>query len=329
MPASRRSLFLAAPSLAVAGRGVASAQTTQTFPNRPIRIVVPFTPGGITDILARAMAEMLALRLGKPAVVDNRPGAGGNVGAESVARSAPDGHTLMAVGPSVMGVAKALYPRLNYDPDADFIPVGMLGAQANVLVTSPKALADPSLDGLLSFARARPGEVTYASNGVGSLTHLIAELFAADAGIRITHVPYRGSPQALSDLVGGQTQMLFDAVAAAMPLIQAGSIHAAGVAARERSPELPDVPSLVEAGFPSMDARTWFAIFAPAATPRPIIECLRSEIAAAHDSNAYRTILQARSTQPLALTGADMEAFLLREREQWASAVLRSGARVD
>jgi tripartite-type tricarboxylate transporter receptor subunit TctC len=329
MPASRRSLLLAAPALAGSGWRIAAAQTAQPFPNRPIRIVVPFTPGGITDILARAMAEMLAPRLGQPVLVDNRPGAGGNVGAEGVARSAPDGHTLLAVGPSVMGVAKALYPQLSYDPDADFIPVGMLGAQANVLVTSPKALPDPSLDGLLALARARPGEVTYASNGIGSLTHLTAELFAAEAGIRMTHVPYRGSAQALSDLVSGQVQMLFDAVAAAMPLIQAGSIRAVGVAARDRSPELPDVPSLVEAGFPGMDARTWFAVYAPAATPRAAIERLRAEMVAAHESSAYRSILQTRNTQPLALTGQDMEAFLTRERARWADAVRRTGARVD
>ena len=329
MPASRRSLLLAAAALGGAVPRLAAAQASQPFPNRPVRIVVPFTPGGITDILARAMAEMLTPRLGQPVIIDNRPGAGGNVGAEHVARSAPDGHTLMAVGPSVMGTAKALYPQLNYDPDSDFTPVGMLGSQSNVMVTSPKALADPSLSNLLAQARARPGELTYASNGIGSLTHLTAELFCAEAGIRMTHVPYRGSAQALSDLVSGQVHMLFDAIAAAMPLIQAGNVRAVGVAARDRSPELPDVPSLVEAGFPGMDAPTWFAIYAPAATPRPIVARLRAEIAAAHDSAAYRSILQARSTQPLPLTDDAMEAFLVRERARWGDAVRRSGARLD
>jgi tripartite-type tricarboxylate transporter receptor subunit TctC len=324
MHSTRRSLILAAPALALA-RGAAA----QAFPSRPIRIVVPFTPGGITDILARAMADLLGQRLGQPVVIDNRPGAGGNVGAEFVARSAPDGHTLMAVGPSVMGVAKALYPRLSYDPDADFTPVGMLGAQVNVLVTSPRALPDPSLAGLLAAARARPGELTYASNGIGSLTHLTAELFCAEAGIRMVHVPYRGSAQALSDLVGGQVHALFDAVATAMPLVQAGNIRAVGIASKDRSPDLPDVPSLVEAGMPGMDAPTWFAVFAPAATPRPIVDRLRAEILAAHDGTAYREILRARNTQPLSLTGGEMEAFLLRERARWADAVRRSGARAE
>lgn len=320
----RRNLLLGAPALLWR-----PAAAQDGFPNRPIRIVVPFTPGGITDILARAMAEMLTPRLGQPVLIDNRPGAGGSVGAEFVARSAPDGHTLMAVGPSVMGVAKALYPRLNYDPDADFTPVGMLGAQSNVLVTSPRALADPSLAGVLALARARPGEVTYASNGIGSLTHLTAELFAAEANIRLVHVPYRGSAQALSDLVGGQVQMLFDAIATAAPLIQSGAIRAVGVAARERSPDLPDVPSLVEAGLPGMDAPTWFATFAPVGTPAPIVARLRAAFAEAHDSAAYRAILTARNTQPLALTGAPMEAFLLRERGRWADAVRRSGAKAE
>jgi tripartite-type tricarboxylate transporter receptor subunit TctC len=322
----RRTLLLSAPALLW---HPAAAQDAAGFPNRPIRIVVPFTAGGITDILARAIAEMLTPRLGQPVLIDNRPGAGGNVGAEFVARSAPDGHTLMAVGPSVMGVAKALYPRLNYDPDADFTPVGMLGAQSNVLVTSPRAMADPSLAGVLAAARARPGEVTYASNGIGSLTHLTAELFAAEANIRLVHVPYRGSAQALSDLVGGQVQMLFDAIATAAPLIQSGAIRAVGVASRERSPDLPGVPSLVEAGLPGMDAPTWFATFAPVGTPAPIVARLRAAFAEAHDSPAYRAILTARNTQPLALTGAPMEAFLLRERGRWADAVRRSGAKAE
>ncbi len=322
----RRTLLLSAPALLW---HPATAQDAAGFPNRPIRIVVPFTAGGITDILARAIAEMLTPRLGQPVLIDNRPGAGGNVGAEFVARSAPDGHTLMAVGPSVMGVAKALYPRLNYDPDADFTPVGMLGAQSNVLVTSPRAMADPSLAGVLAAARARPGEVTYASNGIGSLTHLTAELFAAEANIRLVHVPYRGSAQALSDLVGGQVQMLFDAIATAAPLIQSGAIRAVGVASRERSPDLPGVPSLVEAGLPGMDAPTWFATFAPVGTPAPIVARLRAAFAEAHDSPAYRAILTARNTQPLALTGAPMEAFLLRERGRWADAVRRSGAKAE
>ena len=325
MRASRRSVILAAAALAWRP----AAAQAPGFPNRPVRIVVPFTPGGITDILARAMAEMLTPRLGQPVLIDNRPGAGGNVGAEFVARSASDGHTLMAVGPSVMGVAKALYPRLNYDPDADFTPVGMLGAQSNVLVTSPKALPDPSLAGLLAAARARPGEITYASNGIGSLTHLTAELFAAEANIRLVHVPYRGSAQALSDLVGGQVHMLFDAIATAAPLVQSGAIRAVGVAARDRSPDLPDVASLVEAGMPGMDAPTWFATFAPVGTPSPIVARLRAEFLAAHDSAAYRAILQARNTQPLGLTDAPMEQFLINERARWANAVRRSGAKAE
>jgi tripartite-type tricarboxylate transporter receptor subunit TctC len=324
MTAMRRSVLLAAPAFAVA-----RSASAQAFPDRPVRIVVPFTPGGITDILARAMADLLSQRLGQPVVIDNRPGAGGNVGADFVGRSAPDGHTLMAVGPSVMGVAKALYPRLTYDPDADFTPVGMLGSQVNVLVTSPRALPDPSLAGLLAAARARPGELTYASNGVGSLTHLTAELFCAEARIRMVHVPYRGSAQALSDLVGGQVHALFDAIATAIPLIQAGSIRAVGIAAGERSPNLPEVRSLVEAGLPGMDAPTWFAVFAPAATPRPIVDRLRAEILAVHEGAPYREILRTRNTQPLSLTGTEMESFLTRERARWAEAVRRSGARAE
>ncbi len=324
----RRHLLLASVPPALAHPYVAQAQA-ERYPSRPIRMVVPFPAGGISDILARAMADMLSQRLGQPVVIDNRPGAGGNLGSEYAARAAPDGYTLLAAGPAVMGVAKALYQRLNYDPDADFVPLGMLGALPNVLVINPRTLPDPTLAGLIATAKARPGVLTYASSGAGSLTHLTAELFCAEAGIQLLHVPYRGSPQAMSDLVGGQVNMLFDSVATALPLIRAGSITALGVTVRERSADLPDVPSLVEAGLRDMHAPSWTAVYAPVATPRPIVERLRADMAAVHDTAAYREMLRNRNTQPMPMTGAELEAFLGSERTRWAAVVRRSGARAD
>ncbi|MGG5823089.1 Bug family tripartite tricarboxylate transporter substrate binding protein [Falsiroseomonas sp. HW251] len=325
---TRRDVLLAS-ALAGLARPLAAQGQSEAFASRPIRLVVPFPAGGISDVLARAMADALTPRLGQPVVIDNRPGAGGNIGAEFVARATPDGYTLLAAGPAVMGVAKALYQRLNYDPDADFLPIGMLGAVPNVLVINARSLPDPSLAGLIAAAKARPGALTYASSGSGSLTHLLGELFSAEAGIQLLHVPYRGNAQAMSDLVGGQVNILFDAVATSLPLIQAGSVRALGVTSRERAPELPDVPSLVELGMPDMHAPSWTAVYAPAATPRPVVERLRREMAAVGDSASYREILRNRGTQSMPMSEAEMETYLAAERRRWAEAVRRSGARAD
>lgn len=321
---SRRALLLAATLAAP----VAHAQQAG-FPNRPVRVVVPFAPGGITDILARAAAEGLAREIGQPVVVENRAGAGGNVGSEAVAKSAPDGYTILAVGPAVMGIAKPLYSRLNYDPDSDFTALGVLGAQANVMLVSPRALPEPTLAALVAAARAKPGEVPFASSGSGSLTHLTAELFAKDAGLRMVHVPYRGSPPAMADLVSGQVAMLFDALTTALPLHQSGQARIVGIATRERAPELPDVPSLVEAGYPSLDVPNWFGMFVPAATPAPVVERLRTAVAAVTASASYRDFMRARSATMVTLGDGGLDGFLARERSRWADAVRSSGARAD
>jgi tripartite-type tricarboxylate transporter receptor subunit TctC len=325
MPPIARRLLLAG----LAGGLAAPALAQGAFPSRAIRVVVPFAPGGITDILARAAAEAMARSLGQPVVVENRAGAGGNVGSEAVAKAAPDGYTLLAVGPAVMGIAKPLYSRLNYDPDGDFTCLGLLGAQANVMLVSPRALPQPTLPALLEAARAKPGELPFASSGSGSLTHLTAELFAADAGLRLVHVPYRGSPPALADLAGGQVAMMFDALTTALPLHQGGQARIVGIATRGRAADLPEVPSLVEAGFPSLDAPNWFGLFAPVGTPAPIVARLSAVVAEVTASDAYGALMRARSAEPVALGSRSLDAFLAAERLRWAEAVRRSGARAD
>ncbi len=316
--------LLASASLGIVAPRLVRAQS---FPDRPVRVVVPFAPGGITDILARAAAERMAPILGQPVVVENRAGAGGNVGSEVVAKAPADGHTLLAVGPAVMGIAKPLYGNLTYDPDADFACLGLLGAQANVMLVSPKALPQPTLEAFMAAARAKPGEVAFASSGAGSLTHLTAELLAADAGLRLVHVPYRGSPPALADLAGGQVAMLFDAMTTALPLHQGGQARIVGTATAARQEALPDVPSLVEAGFPSLDAPNWFGLFAPVRTPAPVQAKLAAALAAVTESAPYKTLMQQRSAQPVALGGRTLDAFLADERRRWAGAVERSGAK--
>ncbi|GGJ35701.1 ABC transporter substrate-binding protein [Neoroseomonas lacus] len=318
---SRRALLAAT----LAAPGIASAQPAG-FPNKPLRVVVPFAPGGITDILARAAAEGLAAKLGQPVVVENRAGAGGNVGSEAVAKSAPDGYTMLAVGPAVMGIAKPLYGRLTYDPDADFACLGMLGGQANVMLVSPRALPEPTLPALVAAARAKPGEVAFASSGSGSLTHLTAELFAKDAGLQMLHVPYRGSPPAMADLVSGQVAMLCDALTTALPLHQGGQVRIVGIAAGTRAAELPEVPTLVEAGYPNLDVPNWFGLFVPVATPAPIAQRLSAALAEVTEADSYRALMRARSATPVAIGAGGIDGFLARERTRWAEAVRSSGA---
>jgi tripartite-type tricarboxylate transporter receptor subunit TctC len=329
MSLKRRHLILAGAAAGTVRSERGQAQTEARFPVRPLRMVVPFAPGGITDILARAAAEGMARDLGQPVVVENRAGAGGNVGSEFVARSTPDGYTMLAVGPAVMGIAKPLYSRLNYDPDSDLTCLGLLGAQANVMLVSPRALPEPTLPALLAAARAKPGEIAFASSGTGSLTHLTAELFAADAGLRMVHVPYRGSPPALSDLAGGQVAMLVDALTTALPLHHGGQARIVGIATRERHPDLPDVPSLVEAGFPSLDVPNWFGVFVPIGLPAPVAARLKTALTTVTGSESYRALMRARSAQEVALGDRSLDAFLAAERTRWAEAVRRSGARAD
>jgi tripartite-type tricarboxylate transporter receptor subunit TctC len=329
MSLRRRHLLLAGATAGLVRPAPAQAQAEARFPSRPLRMVVPFAPGGITDILARAAAEGLARELGQPIVVENRAGAGGNIGSEFVAKSPPDGYTLLAVGPAVMGIAKPLYSRLNYDPDADFTCLGLLGAQANVMLVSARALPEPTLPALLAAARAKPGEIAFASSGTGSLTHLTAELFAADAGLRMVHVPYRGSPPALSDLAAGQVAMLFDAVTTALPLHHGGQGRIVGIATRERHADLPEVPSLVEAGFPNLDVPNWFGVFVPVGVPGPATARLQDALAQVTGSDSYRALMRARSAQEVAPGDGTLDAFLTAERTRWAQVVRRSGARAD
>lgn len=314
-----RRALLAAPFLTRA----ASAQT----PLRSVRIVVPFAPGGISDIVARAAAEALAEPLGQTVVVENRAGAGGNIGAEAVAKSTPDGLTLLAVGPAVMGIAKPLYPQLGYNPDLDFAAIGLLGAQANVLVASPRAPFAPNMQALVAAAKAAPGRIAFGSSGAGSLAHLTAELLAAEAGIQLLHVPYRGSPPAMADLLAGQIHILFDAVTTVQPLLNAGQINALAVATSARQPALPDVPSVAELGYPGVDAPNWFGLFAPAATPPAVLARLRAALEGVTAAPAWAAFLAGRSATALPVAGgAPLEAFLASERRRWAEAVRRSGA---
>lgn len=319
-----RRLLLAAPALLPAARARAQAWV----PARPVRLVLPFAPGGLTDILARGLAEPLAQRLGQPVLVENRAGAGGNLAGEAVARAAPDGHTLLVATQGILALNKALYARLAYDPDVDFAPLAMLAVQPNLIVAQPRALPAPTLAALLDAARARPGAVAYGSAGTGSFTHLSMELLRHQAGVEMTHIAYRGSAPMLTDLVAGTIPVGVDGIGTSLPLLRAGSVVALAVTSAARFPALPEIPAVGET-LPGFDASPWYGVFAPAATPEAVLAALDAAIRAVLEGPGFRRLLSDRLADPMPVPRAELPALLAREREVWQAAVRRSGASAE
>jgi tripartite-type tricarboxylate transporter receptor subunit TctC len=273
----------------------ATGATAQGFPTKPIRIIVPFAPGGNVDITARLVAPGLAEALGQPVVVENKPGAGGTIGADLVAKSPADGYTLLMGSNSTFSVAPSLYPKNPYHPVRDFAPVVMIATAPFVLVT-PAAAASKSTRELVTLAKSNPAKLTMASAGTGSSNHLVGELFQEISGARFTHVPYKGSGQALTDLMGGQVDLLFDQITSAASHIQAGKLKALMVTAPQRVPMLPDVPTASEAGYASFEATNVTGLIAPAGTPREVVEKLNAA--------TQKVIAQAATQERLAQIGA-------------------------
>jgi tripartite-type tricarboxylate transporter receptor subunit TctC len=326
LPLRRRALLqaLGAASLALGGR--ASAQDSRT-----IRLVVPFPAGGPTDALARLAGEGLAAQFGQPVVVDNKPGAGGGIAAEFVSRAPADGTTLLVGGQGLMFINKPLARarKLPYDPDADFAYVGMLGSFPNVLVANPDAVAARSLDEFLAYARANPGRLSYGSNGIGSLTHLSTEILAAGAKVRFLHVPYQGAAPQMADLLSGRIAFSLNGVQSVLPHIRQGKLRALAVTSAARIPELPEVPTLVESGFPALDLPVWFAVYAPASTPAPALARLRAGMATLTASPAYGAELAKRGAVVMNVPPAASDALFARERTLWVDAVRNTGASSD
>jgi tripartite-type tricarboxylate transporter receptor subunit TctC len=308
---------------------IAQAQSAWT-PNRPMRLVVPFAPGGLTDILARACAEQLQARIGQPVVVENRGGAGGNLAAELVARATPDGSTVLVATQGIIAINKALYARLPYDPDADFTPIGMLGQQPNLLVVSPKALPDVSdVAQLVAKAKATPGGLNYGSNGVGSFTHLSMELFRSMAGVEMTHVPYRGSAPLLTDMIAGTIPVAFDGLATSAPQVgQGGALRAIAVSSGQRFRAMPEVPAVAET-LPGFDASPWYGLFIQSALPESTQAGLEAAFRAVLESPAWAAVLQQRRADAMPQGRAALVPLMARERQIWREAVQRSGARAD
>jgi tripartite-type tricarboxylate transporter receptor subunit TctC len=315
---------LAAPAFAQAGAA---------WPNKPVRIVVPFAPGGTTDILARALAPELGKAFGQTFIIENKPGAGGNTGADLVAKSPPDGYTLLMGTVGTQAINPALYPKMPYDAVKDFMPITLFAGVPNVLVINPaKAAAYKVTDvkSLIAYAKANPGKLNMASSGNGTSIHLSGELFKSMTGTYMLHFPYRGSGPALLDLIGGTMDVMFDNLPSALPQIKAGKLTALAVTSNERSAALPDVPTIAEAGpVKGYEASSWFGLLAPAGTPPDIVNRIQQETAKALATPALKERLVSQGAIPSGNTPAQFTQFIAAETKKWAQVVKASGAKVD
>ncbi len=307
---------------------VAGGAWAQAYPVKPIRLVVPFPPGGATDILARAVAQKLTDAWGQSVIVDNRPGAGGNIGSELVAKAAPDGYTLEMGTVGTHAINASLYSKMPYDHVRDFAPVILVAGVPNVLVVNP-GLPVNSVQELIAYAKANPGKLNFASSGSGTSIHLAGELFKVMAGVQMTHVPYKGSSPALQDLLGGQVQLMFDNLPPSLPHIKAGKLRALGVTSATRAPALPDVPTIAESGLPGFEASSWFGVLAPAGTPPAIIAKLNAEIAKWLDTPEAKEKMLALGANAAGGTPEDFAKHIAAETAKWAKVVKESGAKVD
>jgi tripartite-type tricarboxylate transporter receptor subunit TctC len=312
-------------AFALLAAGVAGAQS---WPAKPIRWIVPFAPGGTTDILARTISDKLTIALGKPVIVENNPGAGGGVGAVQTAKAAPDGYTIMGGTISTHAINASLYKTLPYDPVKDFTPITLIARVPNLLVVNPDVPAK-NVKELIALMKANPSKYTFASSGNGTSQHLSGELFKSMAGVDMQHIPYKGSPAALQDVVSGQVTMTFDNITTAWPLAKAGKLRALAVTTAKRSPIAPDVPTLAEAGLAGYEIGSWQGVFAPAGTPVDVVKRLNTEIVKIINMPDVREKLVSLGAEPVGNTPDEFAALVKGEVVKWAAVVKQSGARVD
>jgi tripartite-type tricarboxylate transporter receptor subunit TctC len=307
---------------------LASNAHAQGYPNKPIRLIVPYAAGGATDIIGRAAAAEISKTIGQQVVIENRPGAGGNLGAEMVARAAPDGYTMVVSPSSLHGITPFLYSKLNYDPNKDLAPVIVLGAFANVLVVNPSVKAN-SVSELIAMIKSQPGKVSYASSGSGSTIHLSGEMFKNMLKLDIEHIPYKGSAPALTDLMGGQVQMMFDNIPSAIPHIRGGKLRALATTGAKRSPLLPELPTMIEAGLPGYESTAWFGLAFPAGTPKEIIAKMNAEGLKATKSPDFIKRMNDLGYDIVGGSPEQMSSMIQEELKRWGPVVKASGAKVD
>jgi tripartite-type tricarboxylate transporter receptor subunit TctC len=315
-----------AGSLLLTGAG-AQAQSAAAFPGKPMHIVVTFTPGGAPDILARLIGERLTAAWGQPVLIDNKPGAGGNTGADSVAKAAPDGLTIVVGTVGTHAINGALYAKMPYDMVKDFAPITLLATTPNLLVINNDVPAK-TLTEFIALGK-REGKMTFASSGSGTSIHVSGELFKAMTGIDMTHIPYKGRATAIPDLLGGRVTMMFDNMPSSLPLVQEGKLRALGVTSAKRSPAAPEIPTIAEQGLPGFEAVSWFALFAPAATPRPIVDKLQSEVKKILAMPEVAKKLAEIGLEPVGSSADELAAYQRAEIAKWAKVVKDSGAKVE
>lgn len=310
---------------AIFAHGAAGAQA---YPQKPVHLVVGVPPGGTTDVVARLVGQKLAEQMGQQVVIDNRGGAGGNIGAELVAKSAPDGYTLFLATIGTMAINPSLYSKMPFDTLRDFAAISQLTSMPQLLVVHP-SVPVKSVKELIAYAKSRPGQLTFASGGTGTAIHLAGELFKTMAGVDMVHVAYKGSSPAMTDLIGGQVSLMFDQILTALPHVQSGRLRGLAVTTEKRSPAAPQIPTIAEAGLPGYAVTTWHGLLAPAGTPRDIVNRLSSEAAKALQNPDVRNKFASQGVDPISSTPEQFAAMMKSELEKWRKVIAASGTKID
>jgi tripartite-type tricarboxylate transporter receptor subunit TctC len=304
-------IALAMLPLAVSAQGA--------WPTKPVKIIVPFPAGGPTDVMTRALADKLAAALGQPVVIDNKPGAGGTIGSDIVAKSAPDGYTLLMATGSTHSVGPYL-GKVPYDPQKDFTPIVYVGTATNILLVSPK-LGVSNVRELIALAKSKPGELNYATSGIGSVAHLTSEMFASMAGVKLTHVPYKGTQQSIGDIASGQVALLFDNVMTAKPHVESGRLKGIAISSAKRSELVPDIPTVAESGLPGFESSNWFGIFGPANTPKAVVERVNAETNRIITDPAIRERFHTLGFETRGGTPRDLADIQRSEAQKWSKVI--------
>src|SRR5262245_30888515 len=300
----------------------------QSYPAKPVYIIVPFPPAGAADLLTRALGKKLSETWGQPVVADNRPGAGGNIGAEAAAKSAPDGYTLLMGAVTTHAVSMSLYAKLGYDLEKDLVPVSLVANVPHILVANP-AVPAKNLAEVIAYLKAQGGKVNFASQGNGTLSHLEFELMKSMGGFAANHIPYKGSAPAMADILSGTVVFLFDSIPSSLPQVRAGKLRGIAVASSRRSPVLPDLPTLAEAGLAGFAADSWFGLMAPAGTPREVIAKLNADVQKALEFAEVKDIITRQGGEVMGSTAEQMAAQIRNDRQKWGRVIRESGAKIE